>query len=79
MILIYLIIICWQRKELFLSLQTSLANVVANICKEQNNLRFVKLSATTSGINDVKDVVKVARNEAQFKRHTVLFMDEIHR
>ncbi|CAH0602985.1 unnamed protein product [Chrysodeixis includens] len=60
--------------------KTSLANVVANICKEQsNNMRFVKLSATMSGINDVKEVVKVAKNEAQFKRQTVLFMDEIHR
>lgn len=57
-----------------------MANVVANICKEQsNNMRFVKLSATMSGINDVKEVVKVAKNEAQFKRQTVLFMDEIHR
>ncbi|KAF9804106.1 hypothetical protein SFRURICE_020534 [Spodoptera frugiperda] len=59
--------------------QTSLANVIANICKEQNNLRFVKLSATMAGINDVKEVVKIAKNEAQFKRQTVLFMDEIHR
>ena len=42
-------------------------------------MRFVKLSATMAGINDVKEVVKVAKNEAQFKRQTVLFMDEIHR
>ncbi|KAJ8729280.1 hypothetical protein PYW08_000861 [Mythimna loreyi] len=59
--------------------KTSLANVISNICKEQNNMRFVKLSATMAGINDVKEVVKVAKNEAQFKRQTVLFMDEIHR
>ncbi|CAG4944169.1 unnamed protein product [Colias eurytheme] len=59
--------------------KTSIGNVIANVCKEQSNLRFVKLSATMSGINDVKEVVKVAKNEAQFKRHTVLFMDEIHR
>lgn len=52
---------------------------MANICKEQNNMRFVKLSATMSGISDVKEVVKIAKNEAQFKRHTILFMDEIHR
>lgn len=42
-------------------------------------MRFVKLSATMSGINDVKEVVKVAKNEAKFKRKTILFMDEIHR
>ncbi|CAK1550093.1 unnamed protein product [Leptosia nina] len=59
--------------------KTSLGNVIANVCKKESHLRFVKLSATTVGINDVKEVVKVAKNEAQFKRHTVLFMDEIHR
>lgn len=32
-----------------------------------------------SGINDVKEVVKVAANDMQYKRQTVLFMDEIHR
>ena len=38
------------------------------------------LSATTSGISDVKEVVKVAKNEQQmFKRKTILFVDEIHR
>ncbi|KAJ0181997.1 hypothetical protein K1T71_002719 [Dendrolimus kikuchii] len=59
--------------------KTSVANVIANICKKYNNMRFVKLSATMSGISDVKDVVKIAHNEAQFKRKTILFMDEIHR
>ncbi|XP_041979460.1 ATPase WRNIP1-like [Aricia agestis] len=59
--------------------KTSIANVVANICKEDTNLRFVKMSAIMSGINDVKEVVKVAKNESKFKRQTVLFMDEIHR
>lgn len=53
--------------------------MVSNICKEHGSMRFVKLSATMSGINDVKEVVKIAKNEAQFKKHTVLFMDEIHR
>ncbi|CAH2104315.1 unnamed protein product [Euphydryas editha] len=59
--------------------KTSIANVIAKICAEESNLRFVKLSATMSGINDVKEAVKVAKNEARFKRQTVLFMDEIHR
>lgn len=59
--------------------KTSLANVIGAICKKENNLRFVKLSATMSGINEVKEVVKIAKNEIQFKRQTVLFMDEIHR
>lgn len=31
------------------------------------------------GVNDVKEVIKVAVNERKFKRKTILFMDEIHR
>lgn len=31
------------------------------------------------GVNDVKEVVKVAKNEQKFQRKTILFMDEIHR
>ena len=42
--------------------------------------RFVKMSACTSSVSDVKEVVKVARNEKRmFGRQTVLFMDEVHR
>lgn len=42
--------------------------------------RFVKLSATMAGVSDVKEAVKIAKNElASFKRRTILFMDEIHR
>lgn len=33
-----------------------------------------------AGVNDVKEVVKIAKNElSSFKRKTILFMDEIHR
>lgn len=47
---------------------------------QRQGTRFVKLSATMSGVNDVKEVVKVASNEKRnFKRRTILFMDEIHR
>lgn len=40
----------------------------------------MKLSACTSGINDVKEVVKQAKSYRDtFKKRTILFMDEIHR
>ncbi len=55
-------------------------NVITTTCKKNQQKRVVKLSATTSGINDVKEAVKVAKNELTlFKRETVLFIDEIHR
>lgn len=60
--------------------KTTLAHIIANSAGRSNKARFVKLSATTSGINDVKEVVKVAKNDQQlFKCKTILFVDEIHR
>lgn len=61
--------------------KTTLAHIIAAKCKQQRQgVRFVKLSATMSGVNEVKEVVKVASNEQRnFKRRTILFMDEIHR
>uniref|UniRef100_A0A1Q3G0L8 Putative atpase n=1 Tax=Culex tarsalis TaxID=7177 RepID=A0A1Q3G0L8_CULTA len=59
--------------------KTSLAHIIAAHCKKHENMRFVKLSATMSGVNEVKEAVKVAKNEMKFKRKTILFMDEIHR
>ncbi|XP_026286202.2 ATPase WRNIP1 [Frankliniella occidentalis] len=61
--------------------KTTLAHVIAAQCKQmRQGTRFVKLSATMSGVNDVKEVVKIASNEQRnFKRRTILFMDEIHR
>ncbi len=60
--------------------QTTLARIVAQKCKESHNTRFTKLSATTSGVADVKEAVKVAKTEwSMFKRTTVLFIDEVHR
>lgn len=68
------------KQPCFLTFQTTLAHIIANSAKRSNKARFVQLSATTSGINDVKEVVKVAKNEQQmFKRKTILFVDEIHR
>ncbi|XP_063705299.1 ATPase WRNIP1-like [Culicoides brevitarsis] len=60
--------------------KTSFSNVIHQKCKDSNTLRFVKTSAAFgSGVNDIKEIIKVAKNEAKFKRKTILFMDEIHR
>ena len=73
-------IIIVDKKLLTFDFQTTLAHIIANSAGRSNKARFVPLSATTSGINDVKEVVKVAKNEQQmFKRKTILFVDEIHR
>lgn len=59
--------------------KTTLAHIIANRCKQTQSIRFVKLSATMAGVNDIKQAVTVARNEQKFKHKTILFMDEIHR
>ncbi|CAH1780183.1 unnamed protein product, partial [Owenia fusiformis] len=60
--------------------KTTLARIISENTKGGNEYRFVKLSATTSGVADVKEAVKHAKNELKmFKRKTILFIDEIHR
>lgn len=58
--------------------KTTLARIVANKCKSK--IKFVQLSATSSGVADVKEMIKNAKNNFKtFKKRTILFLDEIHR
>ena len=46
----------------------------------EGSSKFVQLSAAAAGVNDVKEVVKIAKNDMKmFRKKTVLFLDEIHR
>ncbi len=56
--------------------KTTLAHLVATA----SGRRFVELSAVTAGVKDVRDVLAAATRERElYGRHTVLFLDEIHR
>jgi len=56
--------------------KTTLAKVVANV----TGMEFVELSAVTSGITEVRLVIRQAENAFDFHgKRTVLFIDEIHR
>jgi putative ATPase len=56
--------------------KTTLALAVARY----THARFVQFSAVTSGVKDVREVVKQAQRDLDLhKRRTVLFVDEIHR
>lgn len=60
--------------------QTTLANIIASTSKKNGTARFVKLSATSTSTNEVREVIKQAQNELRLcKRRTILFIDEIHR
>lgn len=56
--------------------KTTLAHVVSRA----TGRRFVELSAITAGVKDVRRVMEEARDARDLHdRHTVLFLDEIHR
>jgi putative ATPase len=56
--------------------KTTLAHVIANSTKSN----FVFFSAVTSGVEDVRRVIKIARELKQKEnKKTILFVDEIHR
>jgi putative ATPase len=53
---------------------------IAQLMAQQSNCYFMKFSAVTSGIKEVKEVMKSAEEQLSFfKRRTLLFVDEIHR
>ncbi|MBI5654720.1 replication-associated recombination protein A [Candidatus Uhrbacteria bacterium] len=56
--------------------KTTLAKVVANV----SGMNFAQLSAVTSGVSEVRQVIREAENLLDFKgQRTILFIDEIHR
>ena len=56
--------------------KTTLAEIIAHETKR----RFVELSATASGVKDVRDVLEAARRRLEDDgQKTCLFVDEIHR
>ncbi len=56
--------------------KTTLAHLVAGA----SGRRFVELSAVTAGVKDVREVMgQAVRERDLYGRHTVLFLDEIHR
>eukprot|EP00731_Ephydatia_muelleri_P026861 Em0018g961a len=53
---------------------------MAMSAQEKQGARFVQLSATTSGVADLKEAIKLAKNEKSLlRKKTILFIDEIHR
>ncbi len=55
--------------------KTTLARIIAQSTKSE----FIDFSAVTSGIKDIKAVMKKADEKRQFGIKTIVFVDEIHR
>lgn len=55
--------------------KTTIATVIAG----QTKAKFIEFSAVTSGIKDIREVMKQAENNRLFGEKTIVFVDEIHR
>ncbi len=55
--------------------KTTLAGIIA----ESTEAEFVRYSAVTGGVKEVRDIMAAAENRRRNGRRTVLFVDEIHR
>lgn len=55
--------------------KTTLARIIAN----KTESKFINFSAVTSGIKEIKDVMKEAQGARVYGRKTIVFVDEIHR
>jgi putative ATPase len=55
--------------------KTTLAHIIARQTKSE----FIKMSAVTSGLKDLREVIEKAKINERLKRKTILFIDEIHR
>jgi putative ATPase len=52
---------------------------IARLLADAVGMRFVAISAVFSGVADLKKLFAEAREHARLGRHTLLFVDEIHR
>jgi len=55
--------------------KTTLARLLAKL----TDAHFETISAVLSGVKEIRQAVEVAKQAAQHQRHTVLFVDEVHR
>ncbi|MDF5361612.1 AAA family ATPase, partial [Vibrio parahaemolyticus] len=56
--------------------KTTLAMIIAN----STNMNFEKLSAVTSGVKEIRDIMNKAEEALKLNnKRTILFIDEIHR
>ena len=52
---------------------------LARIISETTSSEFFQLNAVSSGVKDVREVIKIAKQNQLYNKKTILFIDEIHR
>ena len=52
---------------------------LAKIISEKTSAEFFQINAVSSGVKDVREVIKIAKQNLLYNKKTILFIDEIHR
>lgn len=52
---------------------------IAKIIAEHTNSDFHQINAVSSGVKDIRAIIEVAKQNVQYFKRTILFIDEIHR
>ena len=52
---------------------------IARIIAEKTNSEFYQLSAVSSGVKDIRNIIEIAERNKTLNKRTILFIDEIHR
>ncbi len=52
---------------------------LAKIISEKTSSEFFQLNAVSSGVKEVREVIKIAKQNLLYNKKTTLFIDEIHR
>ncbi len=55
--------------------KTTLAKIIANSV----NAEFFSLNAVSSGVKEVREIIKIGKSNLDYYKKTILFIDEIHR
>lgn len=55
--------------------KTTLAKIIAN----KIDAEFHQISAISSGVREVREIIQIAEDNLKFGKRTILFIDEIHR
>ncbi|MBN1300572.1 MAG: replication-associated recombination protein A [Melioribacteraceae bacterium] len=52
---------------------------LARIISKQTNSEFYQLNAVSSGVKEVREIIRLAKTNKEHFKRTILFIDEIHR
>jgi len=55
--------------------KTTLAQIIA----EETDSKFYQISAVSSGVKEVRNIIQIAEHNKSIEKRTILFIDEIHR